>query len=139
MVRLRHEFTAVLISDCVFAQAWPVFCSLVQPEHAERNVRVLKRRRRPARTCPTARSPSSGDWHIEPADIQRQLPRKQHLRLHDVAALSLGAPDRANAHEILEAVYATAMHVQRAIVVVDVQTVADIHDSRRRIRSGWHE
>ena len=34
-----------------------------------------------------------------------------------------------NAHQILEGLHAAAMHVQRVVVLVDVEAVADVHDS----------
>ena len=121
------SFAAVSVSDCVCAQACPVFCCAVEPEYAEGHRACTETPRRPRGTCPTAHSPWCGDCARPTADIQSQLARKQHLRLNDMTALA-GAPDGADAHEIFEVMHAAAMQVEWSVLLIDVQAVAEIHD-----------
>src|SRR4029077_18908774 len=126
---LRHELHGSLDQRLCLRPALSGLLLAVKPEHRKGDLRVLKCGARQQKLAPQLVIHRAVIVDVEPTDVQRQLTRKQHLRLHNVAALLGRAPDSANPHQIHEAVDATAMDVERATLFVDVDAVADIHDA----------
>ena len=102
-------------------------------------MRVLEARARQKKLAPQLVIHRAVIVDVEPTDVQRQLTRKQHLRLHDVAALLMGAPDGADPYEVFEGVHTATMHVQRAVVLVDIQDNPRYRPSPGGTRPGWRD
>ena len=101
----------------------------MQPEHPKQYFGVLKGRPGEQKFAPELVIHRAVIGAVQPADVDRQAARKQHLGLDNVASPPRGAPDRADFDEVPKVVHSPAMLVERPIAVVDIQAVSNVNDS----------